>query len=309
MTSLKFRFAILALIFIPIVGITYPGSAASKLPPTTAPVVTLVSRGTNFLKIDFQKGSSIGATAYQYSLDGGQTWSTGKVSNNAITVTQVPLTTRAEVSLRGTNKYGSGPASPASGTKRVIFLGASVTYGIDGNGHGWAREAAAALGWQYSNVSAIKSGYYLPQKDGSTCTGIINFATQAGCAVPFTPDVVVISGGYNDCGSTLKTPTKVQIHIQAVFQKLHDLFGSAEIIATPVIVTATDPCLATINNWIAASANSTGAKFVTGADQWITGRPEWQGTTVHPNQAGHAAIAKNFVDWYRNTRTSGSPSQ
>jgi len=306
MSSKRSKLAIAVIILIGSLGLAAPSSAVSKLPPTTAPVVTLISRGNNFVKIDFLTGSSVGATGYQYSIDGGQSWFAGKVKSSAITVSPVPLATRAQVSLRGTNKYGSGPASPVSGTKRVIYLGASVTAGMDGNGHGWAREAASALGWQYSNVSSIKSGYYSPQKDGTTCSGIINFATQAMCAAPYQPDVVIISGGFNDCISVQKAPAKLQARIQKVFEKLHETFGSAEIIATPVISTSTETCLTTINAWIAASAQSIGAKYVTGAEQWIPGHPEWQGTTVHPNKAGHAVIAANFVSWYRSVTNSGN---
>jgi lysophospholipase L1-like esterase len=306
MSSKKSKLAISAIILIGVLGFAAPGSAVSKTPPSTAPIVTLISRGNDFVKIEFQSGSSLGATGYQYSIDGGKSWVTGKVTNSAITASAVPLTTRAQVSLRGTNKYGYGPASPVSGTKRVIYLGASVTAGMDGNGHGWAREAASTLGWQYSNVSSIKSGYYSPQKDGTTCSGIINFATQVTCAAAYLPDVVVISGGYNDCSSVQKAPAKLQGRIQAVFEKLHTTFGSAEIIATPVISTSTETCLATINSWIAASAQATGAKYVTGAEQWVTGHPEWQGTTIHPNQAGHAVIATNFVRWYGSLTNSGN---
>lgn len=306
MNSFRSRFSLVTLILVWILSFTTPSSAVSKLPPTKAPVVTLISRGNNFVKIDFQTGSSLGATGYQYSIDGGQSWVTGKVKSSAITVSQVPLTTRAQISLRGTNKYGSGPASPVSGTKRVVYLGASVTAGMDGHGHGWAREAASTLGWQYSNVSSIKSGYYSPQKDGIACSGIINFSTQVTCAAAYLPDVVIISGGYNDCLFVQKSSAKLQTRIQKVFEKLHETFGSAEIIATPVISTSTETCLTTINNWIAASAQTIGAKYVTGAEQWVTSHPEWQGTAVHPNQAGHAVITANFVSWYGSLTNSGN---
>jgi hypothetical protein len=92
--------------------------------------------------------------------------------------------------------------------------------------------------------------------------------------------------------------TKLQARIQKVFEKLHETFDSAEIIATPVISTSTETCLTTINSWIAASAQTIGARYVGGAEQWVTGHPEWQGTAVHPNQAGHAVITANFVRWY-----------
>ena len=306
MTSTRSRFCILAIILVILLGFAVPGSAVSKNPPSTAPVVTLISRGNNFVKIDFQSGSSLGATGYQYSIDGGQTWFTGKVKSSSITVSPVPLTTRAQVSLRGKNLYGYGPASPVSDTKRVVFMGASVTVGLDGHGHGWAREAASSLGWQYSNVAVIKSGYFMPQKDSLTCSGLVNFSTQTMCAATYLPDIVVISGGYNDCLAARKTPAKLQTRIQAVFEKLRQTFGSAEIIATPVISTSTETCLPTINSWIATSAQSVGAKYVAGAESWVTGHPEWQGTTIHPNQAGHAVIASNFVSWYRSLTNSGN---
>ena len=277
---------------------TSPVSAAGKA-PSSAPVISLVARGENTLKIYYTNGRAKGASSYQYSLDAGSTWNDAIVKGDAVTVKAVPLSARAKIALRGVNKFGHGPASKVYKDTRVIFLGASITFGVKVAGKSWARTTASTLGWQYTNFAKSGTGYMTPASNITGCSASINFANQAACARDWQPDVVVISGGSNDC---VESPSKVallQKQILSTFKYTKSIFPSAEIIVTPVIAPAGNPCLKVVSKSIMESASNSAVKHVSGADLWIPrGKSKYSSDGVHPNVAGHNYIASRFVDWY-----------
>lgn len=278
-------------------------AVAAGTPPSTAPKISLVTRGANFLRIDFTNGRALGAKTYQYSLDAGTTWFNGQTKGDVVTVNPVPLSTRAQVSLRGVNTDGYGPASAVYGDTRAIFIGASITLGDGVSGKSWARKAASILGWQYSNLASSGSGYMQPAKNGTNCKTLRNFATQAWCGTPFMPDIVIISGGSNDCysASHKQSRLKLQTQIQSTLAYTKSLFPGAQIIATPIISPAVNPCLKQISNLIADSAASTGIEFVTPADTWISRqKSQYSIDGLHPNLTGHNYVASKFANWYLN---------
>ena len=278
-------------------------AVAVGTPPSTAPKISLVTRGANFLRIDFTNGRALGAKTYQYSLDAGTTWFNGQAKGDVVTVNPVPLSRRTQVSLRGVNANGFGPASTVYGDTRAIFLGASITLGDGVSGKSWARKAASILGWQYSNLASSGSGYMHPVKNGSNCNAPRNFATQAWCGTSFMPDIVIISGGSNDCedASHKQSRLKLQTQIQSTLTYTKSLFPSAQIIATPIISPAVNPCLKQISNWIASASASAGIEFVTPADSWIARqKSEYSIDGLHPNLNGHNYVGNQFANWYLN---------
>lgn len=277
--------------------------AGSGKPPTTAPVIALVTRGANFLKINFAHGRAVGAKAYQYSLDSGITWVDGNVRSDSITVTPFPLSSRARISLRGVNESGAGPASKIYGDTRVVYLGASITLGDGVSGNSWAKMAASSMGWQYTNLAFSGSGFLHPTKNGASCSGARNFQMQVSCGVPWLPDIVVISGGSNDCNEAehKQSASRLQTQIQSTLASAKSLFPTAEIIVTPIITPAVSPCFKKINNWISDSASSNSIEFVAGSEKWIARqKSEFSIDGVHPNLRGHAYVAEQFVNWYEN---------
>jgi len=275
---------------------------AAGTPPTTAPVISLVTRGVDFLEIDFTNGPAQGATKYQYSLDAGVTWVNTVATGGKVKVRPVDRSVRAQVSLRGVNEFGYGPASQVYKTTRVLFIGASITEGARVFGNSWARLSASALGWQYTNLATHGTGYMIPAKNEKSCSSILNFASQATCGVAWNPDIVIVSGGSNDCKYVItkqgRRYTKAKIKRTLAYTKSY--FPNAEIIVTPVISPLQPSCLKVINNWIAASAASTGISFVSGADTWLSGKKEFASSDgIHPNQDGHNYAAGLFVAWYK----------
>jgi len=136
---------------------------------------------------------------YQYSLDAGKTWHKATAKNNSVTVSSVSAGRRVKVSLRSADSRGISRPSKIYGDKQVIFLGASITLGSRVLGKSWARKVSSTLGWQYANVGSSGSGYLHPVKFGSSCKTFRNIKTQVRCGTSWFPDVVIISGGFNDC--------------------------------------------------------------------------------------------------------------
>jgi len=275
---------------------------AAGIPPTSAPVISLVTRGVDSLEIDFTNGRAQGATKYQYSLDAGGTWFNTVSKGDIVTVKPVPRSKRAQVSLRGANEFGYGPASAVYKATRVLFVGASITAGFGVSGNSWAKMSASALGWQYTNLSLSGTGFMHPMKDGKDCSTFANFASQLLCGVSWNPDIVIISGGYNDCQDLSTKPGRqqTQVKIQSTLTSAESYFPNAEIIVTPVIAPSVRSCLKQISDWIADSAASTGISFVTGANTWISGKMQFATVDgVHPNLTGHTYTANQFVAWYK----------
>lgn len=269
--------------------------------PTSAPVISLVTRGTNSLKIDFADGKTTTGKTYQYSLDAGATWHKATAKNRSVTVASVPAGRSVKVSLRSSNSHGLSKPSKIYGGKRAIFLGASITLGSLVSGNSWARKVSSTLGWQYANLGSSGSGFMRPTKFGADCKGFRNFKSQVRCGTSWFPDVVIISGGFNDCWDADHQEEVLKKQILSTFKYTKAHFPDAEIIATPVITTATNPCLRKIGNWMATSAASTGIEFVAGADLWLSGKEsEYSIDGVHPNLKGHNYVARQFVNWYSN---------
>jgi|GEM_PF-2145363 len=276
---------------------------AAGTPPTTAPVIALVTRGVDFLKVDFANGRAQGAKNYQYSLDAGATWFDTVAVGDKVTIKKVPRSKRAQISLRGVNEFGYGPASTVYKTTRVIFLGASITAGVGVSGNSWAKMSASTLGWQYTNLSLSGTGFMHPLKNGKDCSTFANFASQSFCGVTWSPDIVIISGGSNDCQdvNSKKGRLQTQVQIQSTLAYTKSYYPNAEIIVTPVISPAANPCLKQIGKWIADSAASTGITFVAGAEDWLAGQKQYASSDAqHPNLAGQTYVATQFVSWYKN---------
>jgi len=290
--------------------VVMPGQAQAFTYAPGTPAVQLVTLEKAAIRIEFTKAIGQTATGIDYSLDGGATWTSSKSKVSPLVIPAPVSSTPYSVSLRATNAYGvSQPSAPTSTTK-ALFLGASITYGYgSGNGRSWSAQAAATMGWQYINGAIPGTGWHTPVKDGTDCVRTArNIFTQVGCNAGWKPDIVVLSGGFNDCAVAKSDPVKTQAHIVATINQVHTLMPQARIIVTPVITFSTDRCMASMNAWLAAAAASVGAQYVTGADRWLVGHREWNWDGVHPNLRGHTAVAGNFVQWYNAQTPASGPA-
>lgn len=188
---------------------------------------------------------------------------------------------------------------------RAVFLGASITFGRGAvDVPGWSKQAAVQLGWNLTNLAKPGTGFTHGNKLG-VCAGnnCPSIADMAITAITKKPDVVVISGGLNDCSAALKDAPRAQTAINQTFNSLRRGLPYTPIIAMSVIQNkgARIPeCYARINTWIASAAENNQIAFIPDVSQWIAGKPELLSKDrIHPNDAGHTEIARRFVMWFR----------
>lgn len=90
-------------------------SGSTSTPRTTpsAPSISSIAAGDTELSVRFTAGSTGGSviTSYQYSINGGSTWTTAGSTTSPITITGLTNGTRYQVSLRAVNIAGNGNAS------------------------------------------------------------------------------------------------------------------------------------------------------------------------------------------------------
>jgi len=111
--------------------------AKTAFPSTSpaAPSITTIIPSAGSLSIAFTAGATGGSaiTGYQYSLDGGLTWTAPKtaVKTSTLKVTGLPNATAYQVKLRAVNVIGSGSASDSvSASTPVLVASAPTTVGI-----------------------------------------------------------------------------------------------------------------------------------------------------------------------------------
>lgn len=284
-----------ALLFTSLATLNALGAPTADVP--TAPKISLVTRSLNSLSIFFDPKSSKDAKKYQYTLDGGITWTNGVRRENSIFVSKVDPANRYQIALRGVNARGVGQSSTTYGTKLALFVGASITAGSGGYGSGWVNQVGSRFNWQIANLATNNSGYGLPKLDSANCKIRLNFASQLGCGLAFTPDIVFISGGLNDCGASSNTQSAGEDRVLQTYQFAHDHYPNAIVVGTPVITFATNNCLNQLNSSIESATSQTSSHFISGAQAWLPGQTKWKNDSVHPNLVGHTFIARKIIAW------------
>jgi lysophospholipase L1-like esterase len=178
----------------------------------------------------------------------------------------------------------------------AAFLGDSYTAGAKASSpeKSFPALVCAAKPWALANLARGGTGYITPVSDPATA--------MLGCGLPYCPSytemipaaaalhpsVVVVNGGRNE----VNTPNW-PVGVQAFFNSLRSALPSAQIIATSVIwdddlVPAALPGMCAT---VQSAVSSVGGVYVDLADP-LLGHPEFIATDgVHPNDAGHAAIA------------------
>jgi titin len=136
-------------------------SISTATPKTTpsAPSVSAIVAGNQSLSVAFTAGATGGSsiTGYQYSINGGSTWTTASGTSSPITISSLTNGTSYQVALRAVNVVGNGDASnilsstprtvPNAPTISSITAGAnqgSVAFTLSGNG------GSAVTDYEYS---------------------------------------------------------------------------------------------------------------------------------------------------------------
>ena len=299
------RLKLLILIQIAVLGnLSLLGAASvnSYAKPRIAPTISYVSRTMTSLSIQFVPSSTDPTARYQYTLDNGKSWKFGTQSGNSILVSDVDPAQRYQIAIREINQFGAGLKSKTYSTRLVLVIGASITAGSGGNGNGWVVQVATKLGWQLANLANSGTGFNKPKTDTQKCQGQKNFISQINCGMVFEPEIVIVSGGLNDCRDKTNLPNETRNKALFTYGYLRMKLPNAILIGTPVITFDSNNCLKSLNDITARMASASAMYYVAGADSWLVGRKSWTSDGVHPNQIGHANVAKNFINWLRSKK-------
>ena len=144
-----------------------PSSEASATPrPTpTAPDLKSATPGHAQVTLSWTYSGSVSSTSYQYSKDGGYTWTSATVSGTvgAITFTVTGLTNGTEYTfkVRGVNSYGNGAES--AGVKATPIARPAKPTGFTAT----AKHRSVDLAWTAPGDSTITGWEYQYKTDGA----------------------------------------------------------------------------------------------------------------------------------------------
>lgn len=185
----------------------------------------------------------------------------------------------------------------------ALFIGDSYTQGTGASDplKSWAKVASEALGWSMRNVAAGGTGYVTSLSGGIATVGCgqdtcPDYAQQLEAAADrYAPDVVVIAGGRNDLAKQ-----GIEDAAESLFREARRLFPDAEVVvASPVWDDDPAPAdFADVREAVDQAASVTDVTLVEVGEP-LEARPELMAADgVHPNNAGHEALAEAFVAAY-----------
>ncbi len=189
-------------------------------------------------------------------------------------------------------------AEPTDGQVLASFIGDSYAQGV----------GASVQANRWINIVAKANGY-TPVNLGRGGTGYLATSDVNGCGLAFCPNylrmvadippktqVVIVSGGRNDVGAYLRDAAEVNAAVESTFEAVRRAFPDAEIIAVGPADTdePTDPVLA-IDRAVRRAAEGVGARYVSMLVPPVLSPELLSADGVHPNDAGHAAIAARYL--------------
>lgn len=186
---------------------------------------------------------------------------------------------------------------------RGVILGDSYAEGTGSTTRftSWAQTFGQLCGWGETVVAGSGGTGYLAT-GSPTYTGRQAFRTRFDAVVTVhNPDVVVVAGGRNDTSGF--TTSQVGTEAAALFAKAQSALPNAQLVVTSTFpissseVTSMQP----YSDAIASAASAAGAVYldVMGSNAYIGGTTNLlSGDGVHPNQAGHDALARALFRRY-----------
>jgi acyl-CoA thioesterase I len=228
----------------------------------------------------------------------GAAWLIGGGTYAATRTQTDPLTPAEQSDLAGRAAAASGASASAAPPKPVLFLGDSYSAGAGASTRAmrWTTLVAKSQHWLEDNRAFGGTGYV---------TALSGAEAQRGCGQPSCPSyeqaiprgssakpvLIVVSGGRNDLSSL---GPDYAAAVARFFADLHAAFPDAGIAATsprwddgPAPATLADAGQAVLEG-----VESVGGSYLD-IGQPLAGHPDLVASDgVHPNDAGHAAIAQ-----------------
>lgn len=176
-----------------------------------------------------------------------------------------------------------------SGPPVAAFLGDSYTVGFGSSveERRWTSLVAQQEGWVERNFGEGGSGYIQPGWNGTSYLGRVEQVVKAA------PDIVVVAGGQNDVVSNGDVPAAVRATLLLLREGLPH--------ATIYVLGPTWPDpnppqrLLEIQDAAKKAAREVHGRFIPALDV-MAGRPDLLALDhIHPNDAGHLAIARRVI--------------
>lgn len=252
-----------------------PSSPVTPTGPPSAPTITSITPSDGSLSVAFTAAtSSLSILGYQYSIDGGLTWTSGGVTASPLVIAGLTNGTTYSVELEAISSAGPGTASgPMTGTPSAL-PGAptitSITPGSDGT------SLAVAFVPGYTGGSAITGYQY------ATSVGADTFAFGAWTNATGTTSPITLTG--------LSNGTTYSVELRAVNVKGDgpgSVFANGVTLTVPNVPTITSVIggNATLQVTYAPFTSSTdGGSAISGIEYSLDGGVTWinAGTLADP---------------------------
>ncbi|WP_176337582.1 SGNH/GDSL hydrolase family protein [Kocuria salina] len=216
----------------------------------------------------------------------------------AVQDNQVQARNAAAVSTYSPPEHTVAPA--AEGPDTALFIGDSYTAGagVSRQADRWSTRVARAQGWDEKNLAAGGTGYGTsvdaPTSRDACGKGYCpDYAQALEGYVGQSPDVVVVAGGRNDFDMS---PDEFADAVDGVLSSVVETFPKATVYAVSPVWDddETPEGFDTRVDAVRTAAEKVDATFVD-IGQPLEGKPDLVVEDgVHPNRAGHAALADAF---------------
>lgn len=180
-------------------------------------------------------------------------------------------------------------AAAGAEAPRVAFYGDSYTYGTGASDDAsrWSTVLSTENGWSEFNPSVSGLGFMRNRT-------LFGRGDLPDLIIDDHPDVVIVVMGLNDNFTINAFADELPGQILSDFERLSTELPDARlIIVEPFWYKTERPAsVDTIISWVHDAAVEVDAEYIPDASYWLSGHPEWMSSdNLHPNDAGHAAIA------------------
>lgn len=200
--------------------------------------------------------------------------------------------------LAGGAALRPSPASEGQSAPIVVFLGDSYTAGVGASDKalGWASLVGEAEGWRVRNLARGGTGY-AARVTGEAAPAACGrdecpaFGEMAREGASLVPDIVIVSGGRNDIGQT-----PVDADVADFFDTLSAAYPGSRIYVTDVLWHDQAPdAVQELSRVVEADAQRVGAVWLDIGQPLAGDSGLFAPDGVHPNDAGHEAIAQAVI--------------
>ncbi|MGV8911492.1 MAG: SGNH/GDSL hydrolase family protein [Rhodoglobus sp.] len=180
---------------------------------------------------------------------------------------------------------------------RVAFYGDSYTRGSGATVQQlrWSTVLSEQRGWSEFNPSVSGLGFARNRT-------VFGEGDLPSLIIADKPDVIIVTMGLNDNFTFSWQADDIRTQIADDFDRLTTALPNARLVVVePFWYTDERPAsVDVIISWVRDAAAAVGAEYIPDASYWLSGHPEWMASdALHPNDAGHAAIASRMDEALR----------